>query len=180
MQLRTNDGMSNGGGASGGAASESGGGSRARDEELRLECAKVFGYYKEGNVKLQGTKVLERLFRQHPSHPLPHYTYVRISHKMALEPPRQEESLRKLFRKCHERAAAALNACPDSLVIRLLFAEVCFDNPFLTDEQRSSLGASCAPPQVTAECASADLRLMATIASFDEEVKDLPLFPDIR
>jgi len=104
---------------------------QAEEVELHIQqaCTRVFGLINEGNVRqvLEGTLELKRLLRQHPSHPLPHYVHVRIAHKMALEQT-QSGSIKQPFDECYKRAAAAARvACPHSIVIRLLFAEVCFD-----------------------------------------------------
>lgn len=151
---------------------------KARDKELRLECAKAFGYYNKGNAK-QGTKEVEKLLRAHPTHPLPHFVNVRIAHKMALH-QRREASLRKQFKDCHERASAALAACPDSLVVRLMFAEVVYDNPFPSDEDMAVLRSVSSPENLPTSGLSADLKLVKSISTFDEEVRDLPMFPDMR
>ena len=173
---------SRGGGAGGGKKSlASAPAVCGSSRELCLACAVAFSYYKKGNVK-QGTKELERLLKLHPAHPLPHYAYVRMAHKMALEQS-QEASLKRQFKACHDRAEAALSACPNSLVLRLLFAQVHLDDPFLElREGVSTLQAACAPahrPAPTAE-ASADLELAKAIATFDEVINDLPVFPDLR
>ena len=176
-------GASNGksGGASGGAATtDANAAQKATHKQLKLDCTKAFGSYKKGNVKA-GTKEVEKLLKLHLKHPLPHYAHVRISHKMALE-QKQEASLKKQFKECHDRAAAALKACPDSLLIKLLFAQVCYDNPFLTEDQRGAMkdatGAAHRP--AAGAGASADLKHAKAIATFDEDIKELPLFPDIR
>ena len=183
---------SRGGGAGGGkksvasapAASGSSGGAALDKACLLLcrECAVAFSCYKKGNVK-QGTKELERLLKLDPAHPLPHYAYVRMAHKMALEQS-QEAILKRQFKACHDRAEAALSACPNSLVVRLLFAQVHLDDPFLElREGVRTLQAACAPahrPTPTAE-ASTDLKLAKAIATtFDEVINDLPVFPDLR
>jgi len=92
---------------------------------IQKACARAFKLYNEGNVQA-GTQAVERLLRQQPSHTLPHYMHVRIAHKAALE-MRLSDTLQQPFDECLKRVAAALVACPHSLIIRLLSAEVCFD-----------------------------------------------------
>ena len=76
-----------------------------------------------------------------------------------------------------EYEALALAACPDSLVVRLLHAEVVYDNPFCTDDDMESLriGAAAAP----LPAAAADLKLARAIATFDVEARRHPS-PDFR
>jgi hypothetical protein len=73
--------------------------------------------------------------------------------------------------------ALALAACPDSLVVRLLHAEVVYDNPFSTDKdlETLSIGATGAPLPP----AAADLKLARAIATFDDEARRYPS-PDFR
>jgi len=84
---------------------------KERDTKLKADCCKAFSTaVKKGNVK-QGTKIVEALLKQHPGNPLLHFTFVRISHKLALE-SRQPASLKKQFKECGDRAAAALGGAP--------------------------------------------------------------------
>jgi len=77
----------------------------------------------------------------------------------------------------NECEALALAACPDSLVVRLLHAEVVYDNPFSTDNdlETLSIGGTAAPLPP----AAADLKLARAIATFDDEARRHPS-PDFR
>ena len=57
-----------------------------------------------------------------------------------------------------------------------------YDNPFLTEEQRTAMKAATAAAHLMTDLktASAGLKHVKAIATFDEEVADLPLFPDLR
>jgi hypothetical protein len=63
----------------------------------------------------------------------------REAEKWTSASPWQAASVKEQFKECSDRAAAALTACPDSLVLRLLFAEVCYDNPFCHDDDLATL-----------------------------------------
>jgi len=151
----------------------------ARDEELRRECAKAFDLYKKGNVT-RGSDLLLKLLARHPRHPLLHYAHGRLAHKRAME-QRQLEDLMKHFDECCDRAEAGIKACPHSLIIRLLYTQVCYDFPAPNDEVldgllktfRSSPTAFAAKPLNTA-----DLEYAKAITTFDEDA--LLFFPDVR
>mgnify|MGYP001982171948 CR=1 FL=1 len=155
---------------------------KAKEKEIRLECAKAFACYKKGNVR-QGGKDLEKLLKAHPNHPLPHYAYVRISHKVALgTSAANRKFLEKAFKETRDRAKAALVACPDSLVIRLLFAQVVMDTPLPPTDDHVALRAAIDDAHVPTEgtAAPADFKHAKAAASFDDDHVALPLFPDLR
>jgi hypothetical protein len=76
-----------------------------------------------------------------------------------------------------ECEALALAACLDSLIVRLLHAQLVYDNPFSTDDDLETLriGAAAAPLPP----AAADFELARSIAAFDDEAGRHPS-PDFR
>jgi len=153
----------------------------ARDEELCGECATAFACYNEGNVK-QATQLLEKLLARHPAHPLLHYAHTRLAHRLFLE-QRQLAGINKQFEECGTRAEAARNTCPGSLLRPLLAVQILYDCAALLDE---ALGAILsAVPSLAAFTAArplsaADFGYAKAIATFDDEVFTLALFPDVR
>jgi len=153
----------------------------ARDETLRGECAKAFEHYKKGNLK-RGTELLQKLLARHPRHPLLHYAYGRLAHMLFLG-QRQLAGVMKQLEECAERADAACDACPDSLLPYLLHAQIVVDSPVanrqvlsdVVDALRRGAAAVAAQPISTG-----DLELAKAIATFDEDVFTLALFPDAR
>ena len=153
----------------------------ARDEEVRGECAKAFEHYKKGNLT-RGTDLLKKLLARHPAHPLLHYARMRLAHMLFLE-QRQLAGVNTQFEECGDRAEAACNACPDSLLRHLLGAQVLHDCPVANHEARDgvldgvrSIAASVAAMPLSA----ADVEYAKAIATFDEDVFTLALFPDVR
>jgi hypothetical protein len=99
----------------------------AREEELRGECAKAFALYKKGNLT-QANTLVKNLLARHPAHPLLHFAHVRLVHMLAME--NQADVVHefvKLTTECGSRGHAWLEACPESLLPRLLFAQLCYD-----------------------------------------------------
>ena len=152
---------------------------KALDKEVRAECEKAFGYFKKGNAK-QCTKEMERLIKKYPGHPLPHIGHVRISHKLALE-QRTLKNVTRLFKESHERVSAALDACPDSILVKLMFVEVVYDNPFPSDEAVARV-ETLATAELPSGAGRSDLKVAKALAreSFDEHILKLPFFPDIN
>jgi len=155
----------------------------ARDEELRAVCAKAFTHYENGHPR-RGEKQLLKFLARHPAHPLLHYARVRLAHKSALE-LRQPTDAMNQFTVCNKLASAAFTACPDSLLFYLLLAHMNCDAPVYYETQTHvdnvlkllrSLTASAAKIRLDA----ADFEYAKAIATFDEEVFALPLFPDVR
>jgi len=154
----------------------------AGDEELRGECAKAFAHYKNGNLKV-GTDLLQKLLARHPAHPLLHFAYMRLAHMQLLLEQRLPLSIMKLMDECGNRATAARKACPESLLLYLLVAQMFYDFPAPThqdldaglDALRTVTAAAAASPLKTA-----DLEYAKAIATFDEEVFTLALLPDVR
>jgi len=106
----------------------------ARDEELlRGECATAFEHYKAGNLT-QATALLQKLLARHPAHPLLHFSHMQLAHMLLLE-PRHTAGIMQHYAESHVRADASLdiNACPHSLLLRLLYAQVCYDVPVNID-----------------------------------------------
>lgn len=152
---------------------------KALDKEVRAECEKAFGYFKKGNAK-QCTKEMERLIKKYPGHPLPHIGHVRISHKLALE-QRTLRNVTRLFKECHERVSAAVDACPDSILVKLMFVEVVYDDPFPSDEAKARV-ETLATAELPSGAGRSDLKVAKALAreSFDEHILMLPFFPDIN
>ena len=153
----------------------------ARDEELREECAKAFEHYKKGN-QTRGTQLLQKLLARHPAHPLLHYAYMRLAHMLLLE-LRQPAGIMKQMDECSDRVEAAIAPCPHSLLPRLLFDQVCYDVPVPSDQ---ALDVALATLRTIASNAAAmplnaaDIHDAKAIATFDDEVFTLALFPDVR
>ena len=162
----------------------------AADKELRAECAKAFSYYRKGN-ETRAVKELERLVKSHPAHPFPRFALVRLAHTCALE-QRQESTVLKRFKEAAEKARAAIDACPDSLILRLLYSQVCVDSPAQDDAVLRGLEENANRVQdlvgssadVAAGCNTSAvvvaLKHLKAMAIIDGKVLDLPLFPDIR
>ena len=123
---------------------------------------------------------MERLIKKYPGHPLPHIGHVRISHKLALE-QRTLKNVTRLFKECHERASAAVDACPDSILVKLMFVEVVYDDPFPSDEAVARV-ETLATAELTSGAGRSDLKVAKALArdSFDEHILKLPFFPDIN
>ena len=153
----------------------------ARDEELRGECAKAFAHYKKGNLT-RATDLLKKLLARHPAHPLLHFAYTRLSHMLMLD-QRQQMSVVQQFHECSVRVRAAVNACPHSLLPRLLCAQAYHDIPAPTEQ---SLDVALGTLRAFANAAGrkplnvADLQYAKAIATFDEELFTLALLPDVR
>jgi hypothetical protein len=153
----------------------------AREVRLRGECATAFACYNTGNVK-QATQLLEKLLARHPSHPVLHFAHVRLAHRLFLE-QRQLAGVNKHFEECGTRAEAARNTCPGSLLRHLLAVQILYDCPVANDEAldaildgvRTMAAVTAARPLSAAEFGYAK-----TVATFDEEVFTLALFPDVR
>ena len=103
----------------------------ARDEELRGECAKAFAHYKKGNLT-RATQLLKKLLARHPAHPLLHYAYGRLAHRLFLE-QRQPAGLNEQIEEFLSCAIAAREACPGSLLPCHLYAPACYDFPTHSD-----------------------------------------------
>jgi len=100
----------------------------ARDEELRGECAKAFAHYKKGSLT-RATELLQKLLARHPAHPLLHYAYTRLAHMQLLMARGPLAGIVQQFGECSLRVRAAVNACPHSLLPRLLCAQAYYDIP---------------------------------------------------
>jgi hypothetical protein len=150
----------------------------ARDKELRGECAKAFEHYKRGNLT-RGTELLEKLLARHPAHPLLHYAYTRVAHMLLLE-HRQPAGIAKQFEECNDRLTAAAEACPHSLLPRLIVAQVCYDSPVPYDDMDGILLRQIAAAAAVKPLNAADFEYAKAIAMFDDEVFELALLPDVR
>jgi len=149
----------------------------ARDEELRGECAKAFEHYKKGNLT-RGTDLLKKLLARHPAHPLLHYAYGRLAHMRALE-QRQPAGITKHSDECRLRLIAG----PGSLLAYLLCAQAFYDYPTLNDQVLDLVLDTVRDAAVNVAASplnSVDLEHAKAIATFDEEVLGLALFPDVR
>ena len=156
-------------------------GQAARDEELRGECAKAFEYYKQGNLR-QGTQLLLKLLAWHPAHPVLRYAYWRLSHMQLLE-QRRSAGVMKQIDECRDRAVAARKACSSSLLPSLLFVQILYDYPIPDDEALGAfldIARTMAAQAAARPLATADLQHAKVIATFDDEVFTLALFPDVR
>jgi hypothetical protein len=149
----------------------------ARDEELRGECANAFEHYKKGNLTL-GTNLLQKLLARHPAHPLLHYALVRLAHMLFLE-QRQLEGIMTHFKECWNRVEAARKACPGSLLHYLLDAQAFCDCPMTNDQALDAVRAA-APSSAATRLNTTDLQYAKAIATFDEDVFGLAMFPDVR
>jgi len=150
----------------------------ARDKELRGECAKAFEHYKRGNLT-RGTELLEKLLARHPAHPLLHYAYTRVAHMLLLE-HRQPAGIAKQFEECNDRLTSAAEACPHSLLPRLIVAQVCYDSPVPYDDMDGILLRQIAAAAAVKPLNAADFEYAKAIAMFDDEVFELALLPDVR
>jgi hypothetical protein len=150
----------------------------ARDELLRGVCAKAFEYYKKGELK-RGTELLQKLLARQPGHPLPHCASVRMAHMLLME-QRQPVGIQKQIDECLKLAGVAFTACPGSLLLRLLLAQVCCDDP--TGEVDDALNGlrHIATAAAKQPLNVADIEYAMAIATFDEEVFTLALLPDVR
>jgi len=95
---------------------------------------------------------------------------------------RQPASVLKQFWECSVRGTAALEACPHSLLPRLLFAQTYYDVPVPDDQIEGVLSALRATAAATAAKPpdAADLEYANAITTFDKEVFELTLLPDVR
>ena len=153
----------------------------ARDEELRGACAKAFTHYGNGHPR-RGEKLLLKHLARHPQHRLLHYAYARLAHRRALE-QRQPDIHTKQFDECRERVKAAGIACSFSLLPYLLGTQAFYDFPKHSDQAldadldavRKFAAAIAGKPLY-----AADIQYARAIATFDEEMFTLALFPDVR
>ena len=152
---------------------------KSLDKEVRDACVKAFGYVKKGNAK-QCIKEMDRLIKQYPGNPLPHMGRVRISHRLALA-QRTSANLTKQFKECYERASAAVEACPDSILVKLMLVEVVYDDPFASADAMERV-RELAEAELPPGAGKSDLKLAKALTrdSFDEEALLLPFFPDIN
>ena len=154
-------------------------GQAKREEELRGECAKAFAHYKKGPNLQQATELLQTLLARHPKHPLLHFALIRLSHMLLLE-QRQLAGVNTKIKECCERATAAREACPASCLLYDLFiAQVLYDVPTVDhralDGLRDLAAVAAARP-----LNAADLQTAEAIATFDEDMFALTIFPDVR
>ena len=132
--------------ASGGKKPSSGGvgsaldasrGADAKERALRAECLKCYEIFTKKGALARATKELDKLVDANPKHPLVRYARARLAHRDALDQTRPE-MVEKKFKEAKKAANAAAAACPNSIILKTMFSQMCLDCP---DEETDDLAA---------------------------------------
>jgi hypothetical protein len=132
--------------ASGGKKPSSGGvgsaldasrGADAKERALRAECLKCYEIFTKKGALARATKELDKLVDANPKHPLVRYARARLAHRDALDQTRPE-MVEKKFKEAKKAANAATAACPNSIILKTMFSQMCLDCP---DEETGDLAA---------------------------------------
>ena len=132
--------------ASGGKKPSSGGvgsaldasrGADAKERALRAECLKCYEIFTKKGALARATKELDKLVDANPKHPLVRYARARLAHRDALDQTRPE-MVEKKFKEAKKAADAAAAACPNSIILKTMFSQMCLDCP---DEETDDLAA---------------------------------------
>ena len=132
--------------ASGGKKPSSGGvgsaldasrGADAKERALRAECLKCYEIFTKKGALARATKELDKLVDANPKHPLVRYARARLAHRDALDQTRPE-MVEKKFKEAKKAADAAAAACPNSIILKTVFSQMCLDCP---DEETDDLAA---------------------------------------
>jgi len=132
--------------ASGGKKPSSGGvgsaldasrGADAKERALRAECLKCYEIFTKKGALARATKELDKLVDANPKHPLVRYARARLAHRDALDQTRPE-MVEKKFKEAKKAANAATVACPNSIILKTMFSQMCLDCP---DEETGDLAA---------------------------------------
>ena len=132
--------------ASGGKKPSSGGvgsaldasrGADAKERALRAECLKCYEIFTKKGALARATKELDKLVDANPKHPLVRYARARLAHRDALDQTRPE-MVEKKFKEAKKAANAAAALCPNSIILKTMFSQMCLDCP---DEETDDLAA---------------------------------------
>ena len=120
-----------------GSALDASRGADAKERALRAECLKCYEIFTKKGALARATKELDKLVDANPKHPLVRYARARLAHRDALDQTRPE-MVEKKFKEAKKAANAATVACPNSIILKTMFSQMCLDCP---DEETGDLAA---------------------------------------